>query len=111
LDDVAHPALGCYWQPKTGASLDYYLAGIDAIGKRLAHIHVFQWHLPAPPATGLIRDPLAEGQAIWASCFARIATVGGDHFAMLEYVQDDNPEAFLRDAATLKEWLRGATTA
>jgi sugar phosphate isomerase/epimerase len=105
LDDAAHPALGCYWQPKTGANLDYYLAGIDAIGSRLAHIHVFQWHLPVPPATGLIRDPLAEGQAIWAPCFARIAAVGGDHFAMLEYVQDDNPEAFLRDAKTLKEWL------
>ena len=105
LADVAHPAMGCYWQPKTGANLDYCLAGIDALGPRLANIHVFQWHLASPPATGYIRDPLVSGAATWPACLARIAAGGRDHFAMLEFVPDDSPEACVRDAATLNQWL------
>ena len=105
LDDVAHPAMGCYWQPKTGATLDYHLAGISAVGPSLANIHVFQWRLLTPPSTGYIRDPLATGAATWRACLARIAADGRDHFAMLEYVRDDSPEACVQDAATLNTWL------
>jgi 3-dehydroshikimate dehydratase len=110
LDDVAHPALGCYWQPRTGTTLAEQLAGIDLLGTQLAHIHVFQWHLPEPPATGYVRDPLADGEATWPACLARIAAGGRDHYAMLEYVPDDTPDEFLRDAATLKKWLENLWT-
>jgi 3-dehydroshikimate dehydratase len=29
----------------------------------------------------------------------------GDRYALLEFVQGDDTAAFLRDAATLREWL------
>jgi hypothetical protein len=35
----------------------------------------------------------------------KVASSGRDHFAMLEFVQDDAPESFLRDAVVLKKWL------
>ena len=41
----------------------------------------------------------------WAQYLARVATAGRDHYAMIEFVRDNEPENFLKDAKTLKQWL------
>jgi len=99
LSAARHANLGCYWQPPRGASAGECLAGIDALGERLSNVHVFSW------AADGTRLPLAEKEAVWGQYLSRIAEAPGDRCALLEFVQNDSPEAFLRDAKTLKRWL------
>jgi len=100
LESVDHTNLKSYWQPPRGASVEDNLAGLDAVLPWLHNVHVFNWHM----TTGA-RLPLHEGEQAWLRYLAKVATAQGEQFAMLEFVADDAPENFLRDAATLKEWL------
>jgi hypothetical protein len=36
-----------------------------------------------------------------------VSSAAGDHYACLEFVEDDDPEAFRRDAQALKAWMEG----
>ena len=99
LEAVAHENVKSYWQPPRGSAVAYNLDGLDAVLPWLLHAHVFSWG-----ATGE-RLPLADGEMGWMQYLRKIASSGRDHFAMLEFVQDDAPESFLRDAITLKQWL------
>ena len=104
LQQVAHKAVVSYWQPMQVQSLPlgeaeaYRLAGLRTILPWLAHLHVFHW------ADGGGRRPLVEGKAPWRERFRLVRRTGRDHYALIEFVQDDEPDAFLHDAAALKEW-------
>jgi len=99
LEAVAHDNVKSYWQPPRGSEVAYNLDGLDAVLPWLLHAHVFSWGAAGE------RLPLADGEAGWMQYLRKIASSGRDHFAMLEFVQDDAPESFVRDAATLKQWL------
>ena len=94
-----HYNLYTFWQPPHHKSTDYRADGLSAILPRLTSLHAFCW--PEPGA----RRPLAEGQAEWLHYFNIVRLSGRDHPVMLEFVQDDSPENFLRDAQTLRGWL------
>ena len=100
LQDVAHDNVGSYWQPPPGASVPVNLAGLEAVLPWLHHLHVFAWH----GMTGE-RLPLADGESAWMQYLRKAASTRRDHYAMIEFVRDDAPEAFLHDAATLRRWL------
>jgi len=100
LTRVAHPNIRTYWQPPRYSTVPENLAGIDTMRPWLSHIHVFQWHRVSGE-----REPLAVGRADWQQYIAQIRPIAGERYAMIEFVQDDEPEAFLRDAHTLQEWL------
>ncbi len=100
LLEVDHPNFSSYWQPLTGMSDGECLEGLRALGPSLAHLHVFQWVTPQD------RRALAEGTARWAEFLQAAREVPGDRYALLEFVQDDAPENFLRDAATFQTWLQ-----
>jgi hypothetical protein len=99
LETVAHGNVKSYWQPPRGSEVAYNLDGLDAVLPWLLHAHVFSWGAAGE------RLPLAAGEEGWMQYLHKIAFSGRDHFAMLEFVQDDVPESFLRDAVTLKRWL------
>jgi 3-dehydroshikimate dehydratase len=99
LKEVGRPNVKSYWQPPIGLSTDACLASLDKVMPWLTHVHMFHWVGPK-----LERRPFAEGVQ-WKQYLAKVAATGRDHFAMFEFVQDDSPEALLRDAAALKEWL------
>jgi 3-dehydroshikimate dehydratase len=99
LLEVDHPNFYSYWQPLADMSDAVCVEGLTALSPRLAHVHVFQWRTPQD------RQPLAEGVGRWTEFLRQAAAAPGDRYAMLEFVQDDAPENFLRDAATLKTWL------
>lgn len=101
LAEVPHPNFRAYWQPSVNYDDPACLAGIDLIGPRLSHVHVFHWE------TVRNRRPLAEGADRWAKFLRRIAAAPGDRYALLEFVEADAPASFLRDAATLTAWLKG----
>jgi len=100
LDEVAHPNLCTYWQPPLVRATADCLADLRQLQSRLAHVHVFHW-LPATTD----RLPLADGADRWREFLALAAATPGDRYAMLEYVPQDSPAHFLRDAATLRSWL------
>jgi sugar phosphate isomerase/epimerase len=94
LREVDHPAISTYWQSREEGDEESRLEGLRAILPRLSQVHV---------NTG--RRPLAEGQALWLRCLDLVRSTGRDHWALIEFVQDDAPEAFLRDAVTLATFL------
>jgi 3-dehydroshikimate dehydratase len=94
LKEVNHPAISTYWQPRDEGDEEVGLEGLRAILPRLSHVHVHQG-----------RRPLAEGAGVWLRRLDLVRSTGRDHCALIEFVQDDAPEAFLRDAATLKGWI------
>ncbi len=100
IEQVDHPAVGMYWQPAVGQSVDYNLAGLRAMLAWLVNVHVFHWG-----PTTQDRHPLTDGESEWRRYLAVLSASGRPHGALLEFVPGDAPEAFLRDAAALKGWL------
>ena len=100
LAEVNHPNLSTYWQPPLNQDTTAGLADLHSLLPRLTHVHVYHWR---PAST--VRLPLADGGARWRSFLELAATAPGDRYAMLEFVEGDAPASFLRDAATLKNWL------
>ena len=109
LEQAAHPALGCGWQPPKGAARAEALAGLAAVRPWLAHLHVFHWQLAGSPPE-VQRLPLAEGEADWRAYLAAAAQDGRERCALLEFVRGDDPDQFLRDAAALRAMLAEANT-
>lgn len=100
LERVDHPNMGSYWQPPRYSAVEANLAGIEAVAPWLAHVHVFQWHRVSAE-----REPLVTGQTDWQQYLGKIAQIEGERFALLEFVQNDDPAAFLRDAEILRKWI------
>ena len=104
LQAVDHANVRSLWQPPRYATRSSSLAGLEALRPWLENLHVFHWHQQSGE-----RRPLAEGEAHWRDYLAQasrlISPSDHVHYALLEFVQDDAPEAFLRDAATLVQWL------
>jgi sugar phosphate isomerase/epimerase len=96
LREGDHAALSTYWQCRGEGDEEEHLAGLRAVLPRLSYVHV---------NTG--RRPLAEGQDLWLRRLDIVRSTGRDHWALIEFVQDDAPEALLCDAATLRAWLAG----
>ena len=98
LEDISHPNMGCYWQPPVFEDFDQRLSGLKGIMPWLRNIHVFCW-------LGSERLPLSEGREDWLKYLKAAAGAGGDRYAMLEFVKDDNPLQCLQDAEVLKQML------
>lgn len=94
----------CYWQPRPGVGGVEALQELAVLAPHLSHLHVFAWE-----ADGA-RLPLAAHRDAWLARLrlSRTLRVRGPapRTAMLEFVRDDDPAQFLRDAATLADWLR-----
>jgi sugar phosphate isomerase/epimerase len=100
LTDVNHPNLSTYWQPPLEQDTAAGLHDLRSLLPWLTHVHVYQWRQGSTD-----RLPLADGADRWRSFLDLALTAAGDRYAMLEFVEGDAPENFLRDAATLKSWL------
>jgi sugar phosphate isomerase/epimerase len=102
LDAVNHPNFQTLWQPVAGQSTPEAASGLQGLLPQLANLHVFNWN---KTDDGIERAALEEGEAAWREYFSIAHNSGRDHFALLEFVRDDDPDQFLRDATTLKNWL------
>lgn len=103
MDEIAHANVHLYWQPRPGLPLDDACAEIARIGRRVSHVHVFAWD------GARRRYPLADHSKWWSAAFAALpeSHFAGVRYAMLEFVRDDAPAAFLADAAILRRLLGG----
>ena len=77
---------------------------LESLRPWLTNVHVFAWNERRE------RFALGEAAAFWRPILERLAQwpnpPGGRRSAMIEFVAGDDAAAFLRDAATLKEWMR-----
>lgn len=130
------PGAATYWQPPLGVSEAEGKAQIEAIralpaaagpasasalasasgprgacvdgpaggdGARLSHVHVFSWRRGADG--GVERLPLSDG-ASWPAWFEALSPRGEPGWALLEFFAADSRDQALRDAATLRRWLK-----
>ncbi|WP_199700563.1 sugar phosphate isomerase/epimerase family protein [Jiangella rhizosphaerae] len=100
---AGHPGLRPYWQPRLGLGPAEALREVTALLPALVTVHVFTW-----TADGA-RRPLAEGAPLWEPVLGALRDRDdAERYALLEFVQDDDPEALVRDAVTLRSWLAGS---
>lgn len=102
MRDLQHPAIHFLWQPAPVRSADSHLAELRQVLPRLSNIHAYQWTLAE---NEIIRQSLEEGATVWPDYLSMVAGQGGEHWTLLEFVRNDDPEQFIRDAATLSRWL------
>ena len=102
LEEVNRPNLRSLWQPPKGSTIEQNRAGIDTLAPWISHIHTFSWRIEEGQT---IRLPLSEYAIQWKEYLARISALGGDRYALLEFVRGDDPAQFLADAVTLRGWL------
>ncbi|MBI3948285.1 MAG: sugar phosphate isomerase/epimerase [Armatimonadetes bacterium] len=101
LQAVGHDNLKTYWQPPTRMTPEDALETLRAVLPWLNNIHAFWWVAGE-------RRPLAEGAATWQRYLREARRAPGERYVMLEFVRDDSPEAFLRDAEALRDVIRNA---
>jgi len=102
LKEVNHKNITTYWQPPNAKEIDYALAGLKDILPWLTQVHAYWWY---PDYNTL--HPLVVGKKGWELYLDAIASTGREHSVLLEFVPNDDPDVFLADAATLREWLAG----
>jgi len=99
IREVNHPNIRSYWQPPVDQDELMRMEGLSQISPWLQNLHVFHWQ-------GRERRPLDEGRTEWTKYIEFAQTLPGHHFAMLEFVKDDDPQQFLKDAEVLKQLVR-----
>lgn len=96
MKTVSRDNVSCYWQPPVGIDFGQQIIGLEQILPWLGNIHAFWWN-------AYERQPLADGITTWKKYMEVIRTIEGDRFCMIEFVKDDDPEQFMKDAEALKQ--------
>ncbi|MDF2721161.1 MAG: endonuclease [Paenibacillus sp.] len=98
LEEIGSPHVRSCWQAPLRESVDSRGAGLRRVLPWLSTIHTFQLN-------GSERMPLQTGAEEWRTYLDLARTTGRRHNVLLEFVREDDPQQFLRDAAALREWL------
>lgn len=114
LNELNHPNLFTYWQPIYWVTDPAYrIDGLEQLADRVLNMHVFHWLFhPGAGSWGESTDrrPLQEGEDDWKTYFQVPLDPSFDHYALMEFVRNDDPDQFLHDAAVLKNLLLGIHT-
>jgi len=101
LQEINHPALRSYWQPRHGEDTAGALAGLRSLSEWLSHVHVFEWW-----PTHRERHSLGHGRVRWRAFLRQAATTSGDRHALLEFMPHDRLDELSIEAATLHSIVR-----
>ncbi len=99
FEAIDQPNVFSYWQIDWTLGAAGHRDSLIAMSPWLSHLHVF-WREP----DGRQR-PLREGMEAWREYLGFAHTLGGDRYAMLEFVEDGTPENLRRDAVILRDLL------
>ena len=97
IAEIGHPNVGTYWQAPVGMPFEECCTSLRTVLPSLRNIHVFHWG-----GQPLKRMLLSEGKEFWRSYLELAGPIPGDHHVLLEFVQNDDPSAFMDDARALK---------
>lgn len=101
LEEVGRPGVGTYWQPPQGVPDDRALAGLTLLEPYVVAVHAFSWW-PRDQ-----RLPLSARAGLWTRAVALLARRPAPADVMLEFVENDDPAAVIRDARTLRGCIDG----
>ncbi|MEK4564666.1 sugar phosphate isomerase/epimerase [Alkalihalobacillus sp. FSL R5-0424] len=101
MEEINHSNVALYWQPAVGLSMEERLAAIQEVKPFIKHVHVFNW-------LEYDRLALAEGVDAWQLYLDQL--LQGDeridqHF-LLEFVKDEDPAQFKKDAQVLIDLIK-----
>jgi sugar phosphate isomerase/epimerase len=91
---VSHDNVCAYWQVDASLSPEERIDSLKLLTPWLSNVHVFHYEDGKQVA-------LEQGAEEWRGYFAHVRALGGDRFALLEFVEDGQVENLLRDARTL----------
>jgi 3-dehydroshikimate dehydratase len=100
LESAGHPNLRSLWQPRNGASVPQRLRDLEVLKPWLEHVHVFHWSAEGK------RLPLEQGAEWWKPSLQKIREILPSSPVLMEFVEGNEPEAFLRDATALRAWIQ-----
>ncbi|HZZ42877.1 MAG TPA: hypothetical protein VFE58_08055, partial [Tepidisphaeraceae bacterium] len=100
VEEVGHGNLGMLWQPTPGMSLVERMEGLKGVLPVLANLHVYHY-------AGEEYRALEGMEEEWRGYLEVVRGTGRDHCCLMEFVEGDSVEAFLRDAVVLKRMLKG----
>ncbi|MFB9906734.1 sugar phosphate isomerase/epimerase family protein [Allokutzneria oryzae] len=101
LAEIGMPNVASYWQPRGAQDVEEAVDEVRSLLPNLPTVHVFSWGA----GWGDNRLPLGERADLWEAVLPELAGDEVDRYALLEFVPDDHPAAFRRDAGTLLGWL------
>lgn len=96
IKTVNHPGVTTYWQIPANTTFQENIHALNELLPWLSYIHVNTSHL------NLDNDP--EDTA-WQKYIEVVRQTGRMHYALIEFVRDDNPEHFMKTAAHLHTWM------
>jgi sugar phosphate isomerase/epimerase len=99
MEEINHPCIKSYWQPLVHLTWEKRYNGLNAILPWLSNVHLYTW------TNTLERLALAAGEREWKPYLQIISSDPADHFILMEFVKNDDPELFLQDAEILRKWL------
>lgn len=115
---IQHSNVFFSWQPPHGYTVEHCMEGLEGLLPRLNTIHVYHWTIGSYEKNianetirqlkfpeDFYRHPLSDGIDRWKKYVNLINTTGRDHYMLLEFVKDDDPEQVIADAETLKELI------
>ena len=102
LKAANHENVTTLWQVPLSVWSEQRLESLKTVLPQLSNVHVY--HMTAVDG-GIERRPLVEGEVDWIRDLGVINNDERLRYALLEFVQDDDPDCFLRDAAVLREWI------
>jgi 3-dehydroshikimate dehydratase len=94
---ASHKNLKTYWQPPIMLNPSVDLLEFKTLLPYLRNIHVFSWR-------DRDRLSLIEGSNMWEPLIQYLQQERFEGALLLEFIQNNSTEQFLRDAATLLEW-------
>jgi hypothetical protein len=96
---AAHPFFRASWAPLPGLDHGALVAGLEALAPSLSLIHVRNWD------SSFARNPLADDEDSWkelvGTFLAHCMKTDLDHWALLEYLEDDSERTLEREALSL----------
>lgn len=98
LKSVNHLNISTYWQPAIQLSVKERLGSLKEVAPWLANVHAFNWVLNE-------MTPLLDGIDEWKEYIEIIKSLSGDRFCMIEFVKDDSPLQFIKDAEIMKQLI------
>ena len=98
LKEVDHSNIYTYWQPPHHMSVKNRQQDLKNVLPWLTNMHVFYWESHD-------RFPLKNGAEDWQKYFSEVLKTDRNHYAMIEFVQNGDPEQFLNDAEVLKSLI------
>ncbi len=98
LQLIDRPAVRSYWQASGERTAEEQLQAIRTLLPRLSNVHVSYSEVGR-------RMPLSQGAAVWTSYIRELAQSPQDRYLLLEFVQDDDVEQMMQDAAELKRMV------